>query len=99
MKISNFIIVLLCFSFTWTSAYSDKKEASFAIVVDKDIMDNSENAIRKYASSVEADGLKTHIIIDIWNIPDSIREVLHTLYKTDNLEGAVFIGDIPIPMI
>ena len=99
MKISNFIIVLLCFSFTWTSAYSDKKEASFAIVVDKDIMDNSEKAIRKYASSVEADGLKTHIIIDLWNIPDSIREVLHTLYKTDNLEGAVFIGDIPIPMI
>ncbi len=77
----------------------EKNEPSFAVIVDQEVMDNCKSALEKYAASVEADGLKTHIIVDRWNIPDSIRTVLYTLYKTDGLEGAVFIGNIPVPMI
>lgn len=99
MKIRFTLIVLLLFTFSWLSVFAGKKAGSFAIVVDKEVMENCKASINKYAASVEADGLRTHIVVDKWNIPDSIRGVLYILYKTDNLEGAVFIGDIPVPMI
>lgn len=99
MKIRSTFIVLLLFTFSWLSVFAGKKAGSFAIVVDKEVMGNCEASINKYAASVEADGLRTHLIVDKWNIPDSIREELYRLYQSDNLEGAVFVGNIPVPMI
>ncbi|WP_294071532.1 HEAT repeat domain-containing protein [Proteiniphilum sp. UBA1028] len=91
------IALLLCF-FSF-SAFSGRGMRSFAIVVDEQLMDSCRASINKYAASVQADGLTTHIVVDRWNIPDSIRTRLHQLYLHDQLEGAVFIGDIPVPMI
>ncbi|MDR0421456.1 MAG: hypothetical protein LBH72_00385 [Proteiniphilum sp.] len=99
MKIHPILIILLLFSFPRTSLFAGKRTGSFAIVVDREVMENCRSSIDRYAASVEADGLKTHIIADVWNVPDSIRNVLHALYRTDDLEGAVLIGDIPVPMI
>jgi hypothetical protein len=99
MKIRFTLLVLLFFTFFRISVFAGKKTGSFAIVVDKEVMGNCKTSIDRYASSVEADGLRTHIIVDNWNIPDSIRGALYALYRTDNLEGAVFIGNIPVPMI
>ncbi|RNC66861.1 hypothetical protein [Proteiniphilum sp. X52] len=99
MKIRFTLIVLLLFTFSGICVFAGKKAGSFAIVVDKEVMENCEPSIHKYAASVEADGLRTHVIVDCWNIPDSIREELYRLYRSDNLEGAVFIGNIPVPMI
>jgi len=80
-------------------ASAQKRTGSFAIVADPVVMDKCNASIERYAASVRSDGLTTHIITDRWGIPDSIRTVLHGLYLHDNLEGAVFIGDIPVPMI
>lgn len=99
MKIRSTLIVLLLSTVSCASLFAGKRTGCFAIVVDKEVMENCGASIHKYAASVEADGLRTHIIVDKWNIPDSIRGVLYALYKTDNLEGAVFVGDIPVPMI
>ncbi len=99
MKIRYVWMLSLLFSFVGISAATAKKVGSFAIVVDKEVMEHCKASIDKYAASVEADGLETFIIVDKWNIPDSIRGVLHNLYKTENLEGAVLVGDIPVPMI
>ncbi|MDD2247490.1 MAG: hypothetical protein PHI70_05025 [Proteiniphilum sp.] len=99
MRYRYFVLVVSLLALVCVDTYAKKSEASFAIVVDQEVMDSCKSAIEKYAASVEADGLKTYIIVDRWNIPDSIRTVLHTLYQTACLEGAVFIGNIPVPMI
>jgi len=76
-----------------------KNTGSVAIVADSQVMQKNRVSLDKYARSIEADGLKTFIIEDIWGVPDSIRNVLEGLYRESNLEGAVFVGNIPVPMI
>ena len=74
-------------------------ERGVAIVVDPVTWDNCKNSIENYMQSVKADGLNPIVLIDKWGIPDSIRTNLYKLYKKNNIEGAVLIGDIPVPMI
>lgn len=74
-------------------------ERGVAIVVDPLTWDNCKKSIENYSSSIKADGLNPIILVDRWGVPDSIRTNLYKLYKEKNLEGAVFIGDIPVPMI
>lgn len=73
----------------------------FAIIIDKESYVQAKTEVDQYATSVEEDGLKTYIIVDKWNQPDSIKKELKKLYyqKQNPIEGAVFIGDIPIPML
>lgn len=72
---------------------------SFAIVVDKNTYENCRASIDNYSQAVKLEGLNTFIIIDRWDCPDSIRAELKRLYDNNNLEGAVLIGDVPVPMI
>ncbi|MBX3241560.1 MAG: hypothetical protein KIT80_11290 [Chitinophagaceae bacterium] len=80
---------------------SVKSSSTFAIVIDNNTYEAVKNEVAAYKSSIEADGLGTYIVHHDWKNPDEIREVLKKLYKTPKspLEGAVFIGDIPVPMI
>lgn len=73
----------------------------FAIVIDSTSYQQAENEVKKYAESIEADGLKTYIVVDRWLHPDSIKQELKRLHRVKNspIEGAVFIGDIPIVMV
>ena len=79
------------------------KEAKtgFAIVIDSKSYEQARQEVDQYARSVEADGLKTYLVIDRWYHPDSIRQELIRLHqlKKAPIEGAVFIGDIPIVMV
>ena len=45
------------------------------------------------------DGKRGLLLIDRWGVPDSLRAALKQLYINEMLEGAVLVGDIPIPMI
>ncbi len=46
------------------------------------------------------EGLPTFIVYNEWNKPEDVkRKLLLSLYKKDKLEGVVFVGDIPIPML
>lgn len=99
MKIYKIVLALSLMAMVSAYATAQKQKRSFAIVVDPAVMENCSSSLDHYISSVEADGLSTHIIVDRWSIPDSIRTRLHQLYLHDQLEGAVFIGDIPVPMI
>lgn len=74
----------------------------FAVVVDSASYANALTEIEKYRQSIEEyDGLKTFLVIDKWHRPDSIRSKLIQLHNQKNnpIEGAVFIGDVPIAMI
>ncbi len=72
---------------------------SVAIVVDPTTLDHCRTSIEAYSKSISLDGMNPIVVADKWGIPDSIRKVLFNLYQNQNLEGAVFVGDIPVPMI
>ncbi len=78
-----------------------KTKTSFAIVVDHETYKQAKNEIVAYQKSVEKDGLGTYIIQHNWKNPDEIKNILYQLYqdKKQPLEGAVFVGNIPIPMV
>lgn len=74
----------------------------FAIVVDPVTYDNVRTEIELYAKAIqEKEQLVPIIVIDKWGVPDSIKNELIRLHRQSKaaIEGAVFIGDIPIPMI
>src|ERR1035437_3930028 len=73
---------------------------SFAIVIDKETYDKTKDAVFAYRDAVELDGLSTYIVVSSWKNPEEVKAEIIKLYKgKPKLEGAVFIGDIPIPMI
>jgi hypothetical protein len=76
-----------------------ERERSFALVVDSETYKNCKAAIDAYAGSIKAEELLPLVIVDKWQNPDSLRKILYKNYRENNLEGAVFIGDIPVPMI
>lgn len=78
-----------------------KTSTSFAIVVDRQSYDRVKSSVEAYRDAVERDGLATYILVDEWQNPEVIREMLKELYadKKMPLEGVVLVGDIPIPMI
>ena len=76
-------------------------ERGFAIVIDPISYKEAKAEVDAYAQSVEKQGLKTYIVEDVWYNPDSIRVKVKELAtkKDAPIEGVVFIGDIPVPMI
>lgn len=80
---------------------SIKTKTTFAIVVDQKSYDEAKNEINAYRDCIEKDGLGTYLLIDDWKKPQPIRTQLIKWHNSKNtpLEGCVFIGDIPIPMI
>ena len=80
---------------------SVKTPTSFAVFVDQLSYEKARTAIDAYRQSVEADGLGTYLVVGDFKSPESIRELLVKYHadKKQPLEGCVFIGDIPIPMI
>jgi hypothetical protein len=83
------------------SCTNTPKGRGFAIIIDPQSYQQAKSELEAYATSIEADGLKTFIIEDTWKNPDSIKSQLIKLYsqKKFPIEGAVFIGDIPIAMV
>ena len=74
--------------------------SSFAIFVDSQTFQKIGKSIDAYKNAVEADGISTNIVIENWKNPNEIRKIIIDLYqKKPPLEGVVFVGDIPIPMI
>ena len=78
-----------------------KTPTSFAIVVDKQSYARVKSAIEASRDAIDRDGLATYILVDEWENPDAIREILKKLYadKKMPLEGVALVGDVPVPMI
>lgn len=73
----------------------------FAIVIDSKSYSEAKKEVDAYAKSLENDGLQPVILNKNVDSPESIRKQLQKLYsdKKNPIEGAVFIGDIPVPML
>lgn len=100
-----FFILILLFTQFATGRRIEIKPAinaptSFAIIVDKTTLEKCKSALYEYKKSIEDDGVSTYIISDDWKSPDKIKTEIIKLYnQKPKLEGVVFVGDIPIPML
>ena len=72
---------------------------SFAIIVDSRSYEHCAPQLEQYRLSVEADGLRSYICHSDWQNPEQVKDSIALFYRTRALEGVVFVGDIPIPMI
>ena len=80
---------------------SVKSKTTFAIVVDRNSYDQAKAEVDAYRTAVEQEGLGTYLLIDEWQSPMPIRQLLIELHadKKAPLEGCVLVGDIPVPMV
>ena len=83
----------------FTAATMTAQTRSFAIVTDPQTFNNCKAAIETYRSAVCADGLGAFVVSRNWTNPDELKDSLMHYHKMRALEGAVFIGDVPIAMI
>lgn len=74
----------------------------FAIFIDSVSNARCTEAVAAYASSVDKQGLDVQTIVVTESVsPDSLRSLIRQMAyaKKTPIEGMVFIGDIPIPML
>lgn len=72
---------------------------SVAVVIDSESYGKSTASVDNYVASMKLDGRNGLLIIADGMTPETIRDTLRFYYENANLEGAVFIGNIPVPMI
>lgn len=72
---------------------------SFAVFTDIKTYNNCKESIDAYKNQLESEGLSTYILIADWEGPEHVKFFIEKYYREQALEGAVFIGDIPIPMV
>ncbi len=78
----------------------NKEKNGFAIVVDTESYKNAQNEIDAYADVLKKEGLLPTLLIKDYAQPGDLKKELVALYHSQTpIEGAVFIGDIPVPMI
>ncbi len=104
MKKLIVLLILIHYNFHFADIrifYPEKKgKTSFAIFVDSITFQKTFDAIVQYKKSIENDNLPTFILVSNWLNPEEVKNEIIKLYNSEpKLEGAVFIGDIPIPMI
>ena len=74
-------------------------ETSFAVITDKGTYQACEADLKAYQETLGAEGLPTFIVYNDWKKPEDVKKVIAKLYKKNNLEGVVFVGDVPVAMI
>mgnify|MGYP002853546786 CR=1 FL=1 len=100
MKKILFLTLATAVNLVTVSAFAARK--GFAIVIDPESYRQARAEVTDYARAIEEmQGFHVYTIEDRWGVPDSIRAELQRLHtqKTDPIVGAVFVGDIPVPMI
>ncbi|MCG6186232.1 HEAT repeat domain-containing protein [Maribellus maritimus] len=98
--ISALLFVFIIYSCQDSLESTQTLKSSFAIVIDQETYDQVEPSLQAYKNMLEGEGMNVVILNDEWETADDIRKELKSLYDGEpKLEGAVFIGDVPIPHI
>ncbi len=104
-RIIIYTVAVACFALSANAqpleAPKTKSRSTFAIVIDSMSYARVKEAVNAYRDAVERDGLGTYIVSRNWQSPEEIRALLEKLHGDPKapLEGAVFVGDIPVAMI
>lgn len=77
-----------------------RHNTSFAIVIDRQTFDQTAPAVMAYSRMLEQEKLSVYVVVGDWQRPCEVRQELRKLYQgKPSLEGAVFIGNVPVAMI
>lgn len=95
----NFICKTFLALFCLAMASCGGNKRSVAVVVDQTTYEKIASEVDAYVASIDNGSREGVLVVDKWFNPDSIKAVLFDMYQNNNLEGAVFVGNIPIPMI
>lgn len=98
MMIRNILTFLIASTLSLSSSM-EAAERSFAIIVDNNTYNACSAEIDSYKAMLEREGLRAFILNRDWEKPDNVKQELISLYNSESLEGAIFIGNIPIPMV
>ena len=100
------MLIALLLMFVCLGASAQKYEGpsvngktSFAVIIDSHTLEKCAPQVAEYKKTIEGEGLPTFIVSSKWESPEQVKDVLNKLYRENNLEGAVFIGDVPVAMI
>lgn len=72
---------------------------SFAIVIDSGTYNACQSDVNAYRDAIRAQGLDAFVEARNWESPEELAAFLRNAHSTRSLDGAVFIGDIPIAMV
>jgi len=97
MIIRNIFLFLIVLTFSLSSLEAAGRR--FAVIVDSGTYQACKAEIDAYKTILDREGLGTDIIARTWSNPQQVKDELLTRFKNNALEGAIFIGEIPIPMI
>lgn len=76
---------------------SGKFDTRFLIVIDSRSFEQASAEVMAYKNVLEEQGLGVVVMVGDWNSPDDLRsEIVKVYRKKPVMEGAVFIGDIPV---
>ena len=75
------------------------KGTTFAIFADTKTWQHCREELEAYRDALGEEHLPTYIIYDDWQRPEEVKDIIRRLHRREGLEGAVFVGDIPNPMI
>lgn len=81
------------------SASLSGAERGFAIIVDNETYTACKAEIDNYRNVLENEGFSAVVVARVWSDPVQVKDVLYKMYQSNNLKGAIFIGQIPIAMI
>ena len=83
------------------SAAAAPRKGNVAIIVDGSCADAVAESVGTYADAIRKyDGKKVFVIVmPSGSRPEAIRDTLRFLWQKQRLEGAVLVGDIPVPML
>lgn len=93
------ILITLAILSSGLSAFAGKTQKGFAIIVDSKSYSACKADVEAYAASVREDGWKAFVSARDWESPEQVKDSLKKWYAGRGLAGAVFVGDIPVPMI
>ena len=72
------------------------KTPAIAVVVDDVTYNRTNGYVDSYCRALEEEGYHVALFSQGWENPEAVKEAL---LSVENIEGAVFIGDIPIVMV
>lgn len=93
-------LILISVLFSCVFAQAAKTKVSVALVVDSASSQAVKADLDAYADVIRKEGKNAILLTFPKEVdPQIIRDTLISLHENDRLEGAVLIGDIPVPMI
>ncbi len=78
---------------------TERVASSFAIFIDKQSYSACKENVDKYKEILQQEGLATYLLVADWESPEHVKYFIKKYYNEQALEGAVFIGDIPVALV